>query len=745
MPKYFREVNKHFSGDKTLAVRYMGVARSLLGGLVEMSGDLLQNARKVVLPDGTKIIVSFAGQIANIAIDAAKDYVQLAASKYCRPFLSGLLSVEQVVVNSSTESNGEAYEYKSLNWLYTSDYQKQIAPNIGDKISVKEFASDKFITNGFGPNPLPVTYESVYASSYTGTMRTVIQLLLGMGLELVEYKAGPVVKAKYNSCHTGTHGIVLGYGHTEEKPNLYLVRMPIGGFGILAMPFPVCTGVTEKQKDAGVNWIPDLINFPEDIASAIADGKVKELITYSEMSDFMDGLRPITEDCGWSFSLSGHECQTVMLSEWDDAGDPRVGTKRLKVSFSVTEKSDTNFGLEASLHSYERKVLAGVTNSLPRFPFSYATTLLPVGQSIAEPGSYQGSVECDVYVFYKGDNEQVFSYVFDRSKESGPWKEGNFWNAVTTDQHVPCEGVYHGIYHYSGQSRTYYTLNGQPITAALFQGGYSEYNFEIVIEPHPAAFIRHAGLTVSSALGIGVKYDEYVKPVTTFGQYATMLIPFNQREGVYVLDGSYSEALPYSVYMAGISGVLGVTKHTVTITYPFQDPYTGCTDGLVQVVATETVPLCSPVTSFYPDLPQVYEYTRTLIGGIGMTSATGCIESITTSGYDTIVSSTITDSISAETIVQGSLDFYSSGSDISIEFAGTNEEIMDRIDSIMSISYLAGGSTLYILGYTDGIKPHKYLIASDINTTVGDDYLTNTSYQLDGLDSWGKSFVGIAN
>jgi hypothetical protein len=142
----------------------------------------------------------------------------------------------------------------------------------------------------------------------------------------------------------------------------------------------------------------------------------------------------------------------------------------------------------------------------------------------------------------------------------------------------------------------------------------------------------------------------------------------------------------------------------------------------------------------------VYEYTRTLIGGIGMTSATGCIESITTSGYDTIiVSSTITDSISAETIVQGSLDFYSSGSDISIEFAGTNEEIMDRIDSIMSISYLAGGSTLYILGYTDGIKPHKYLIASDINTTVGDDYLTNTSYQLDGLDSWGKSFVGIAN
>ena len=69
MPKCFREVNKHFSGDKTLAVRYMGVARSLLGGLVEMSGEVFQNARKVLLPDGTKIEVSFAGNVAKIEID----------------------------------------------------------------------------------------------------------------------------------------------------------------------------------------------------------------------------------------------------------------------------------------------------------------------------------------------------------------------------------------------------------------------------------------------------------------------------------------------------------------------------------------------------------------------------------------------------------------------------------------------------------------------------------------------------
>jgi hypothetical protein len=69
MPKYFREVNKHFSGDKTLAAKYMGVARSLLGGLKEMSGKLFSNARQVTLPDGVTIRVSFAGAIHQVSID----------------------------------------------------------------------------------------------------------------------------------------------------------------------------------------------------------------------------------------------------------------------------------------------------------------------------------------------------------------------------------------------------------------------------------------------------------------------------------------------------------------------------------------------------------------------------------------------------------------------------------------------------------------------------------------------------
>ena len=85
MPKYFREVNKHISGDETIAARYMGVARSFLGGLVEMSGELVQNSRHIVLPDGVRIGVSFRYDLASIEIDASG--IKKEESGGCSSFL----------------------------------------------------------------------------------------------------------------------------------------------------------------------------------------------------------------------------------------------------------------------------------------------------------------------------------------------------------------------------------------------------------------------------------------------------------------------------------------------------------------------------------------------------------------------------------------------------------------------------------------------------------------------------------
>jgi len=110
MPKYISEVTKHFSGDKTLAARYMGVARGLLGSLVDMSGDVFQNARKVILPDGTKITVSFAGALARIAIDVRSIVDDVRRSLSIYPAILAKYIDDEV---GATESSVKFIGYKN--------------------------------------------------------------------------------------------------------------------------------------------------------------------------------------------------------------------------------------------------------------------------------------------------------------------------------------------------------------------------------------------------------------------------------------------------------------------------------------------------------------------------------------------------------------------------------------------------------------------------------------------------------
>jgi hypothetical protein len=69
MARYTGEVAKEYVGDKDLAMQYTSVARTLLGSLHEMSGGIESGIRRVLLPDGAAITVSFAGALEKISID----------------------------------------------------------------------------------------------------------------------------------------------------------------------------------------------------------------------------------------------------------------------------------------------------------------------------------------------------------------------------------------------------------------------------------------------------------------------------------------------------------------------------------------------------------------------------------------------------------------------------------------------------------------------------------------------------
>lgn len=122
MPKYFREVSKRFSGNTELASKYMGVARQLLGGLKEMSGDLFQNTRSVLLPDGTKIRVSFAGALGKVFIDVRGAFAEYAtkilAGVFVRPaWVSGLDWEVATDVCPHTVTSVKPQLYSARDWV----------------------------------------------------------------------------------------------------------------------------------------------------------------------------------------------------------------------------------------------------------------------------------------------------------------------------------------------------------------------------------------------------------------------------------------------------------------------------------------------------------------------------------------------------------------------------------------------------------------------------------------------------
>ena len=119
MPRYFREFSKELIGDKELASSYIPFAAKILGGLKEMSGEVLQNIRRVVLPDGTRITVRFAGVEHQVTIDVRATTPD-ELLRYCPKFISGVVAVSETI---TVEVAGE--EVKKLRWFYPSEYEQE--------------------------------------------------------------------------------------------------------------------------------------------------------------------------------------------------------------------------------------------------------------------------------------------------------------------------------------------------------------------------------------------------------------------------------------------------------------------------------------------------------------------------------------------------------------------------------------------------------------------------------------------
>lgn len=313
MPKYFREVNKHISGDKTIAARYMSVARSMLGGLVEMSGDVFQNIRRVMLPDGTKIEVSFIGDMGRIAIDVTStELVGVVCSR--ADMLRGLLIGGLYHYSNWVPSDGP------YSFIPSSDVPIEI-DGARVKPSVFWFQDTASAGGDWVPeSELRPEVGFLIPSMYSGHMRKVVQLM----------------HARKNAVHyrydwEATHGCVL-IGDV-----LWLIEISYAN-GVLARKLPVEILCLD---DGGNAILPeglaeDVFTSPEwvfsksvpttdgkafstgaELLTDIASGKVIRLAEASVLSDAYAKQNMFTA-CGWAFNTVGSEASCVCYNHTDD-------------------------------------------------------------------------------------------------------------------------------------------------------------------------------------------------------------------------------------------------------------------------------------------------------------------------------------------------------------------------------------------------------------------------------------------
>ena len=192
-------------------------------------------------------------------------------------------------------------------------------------------------------------YRLIKPTMFSGRMRVVAQLLMGMGrqnpptkeqqlagrgegspdhIAVEDYrhdKKGPerskddelLGSLDYWFHWLQTHGV-----YKSEGGRYYLIR--ISAAGVWAMRLPVLAMSKWALPESAKDYLDDLplgYGFPtkEQLGNeklspwdqAVKDGWVKQIITADDMAPFYDNLKPTYDECGWAFSMSGKKADNV--------------------------------------------------------------------------------------------------------------------------------------------------------------------------------------------------------------------------------------------------------------------------------------------------------------------------------------------------------------------------------------------------------------------------------------------------
>lgn len=254
-------------------------------------------------------------------------------------------------------------------------------------------------------------------SMYTGHMRKVIQVLLGIGKEI-----------KYGYTFERSHGVIHVASTKDGKPiNIpYLVEISKAN-GVLVTKLPYCNAsITaentltyvpiggglpfEKTSEDGESKIED----PEALAEAIADGRVQQVITPAAMKEFYD-QSPFFAECGWAFSYDTMEAANTCWN-WPE--------KYKVASLYVISFIENEGKFSASM----RRTLTGLMFGQSGIPYphgqfqvpNYAANRLETFDMMWEGylnEAHTVDSECPLYVWYeKGGGQKTVQWSWTKTR-----------------------------------------------------------------------------------------------------------------------------------------------------------------------------------------------------------------------------------------------------------------------------------------------------------------------------------------
>lgn len=376
--------NISLDGDKAKSALWLSYAKREVDKLYDLS--ILNNntnlTRKYYPNDETFI---------RIQVITGHKFIYIRSGDKCSEFISGISRHHRIY----SERDQETLEDKNYMYEY-QPAQRDLDDTTFQGWQKSEILKTE-ISSIYGVDPLfPLAQTGILKPSlYTGLMKKVVQIQLGMNKEI-----------QWDFRYQKSHGIYIN----PINDDIYVIE--ISPRGVYSFKMNACSD--NNRIDISLKKTPMSFKFPDgaDFEKYIESGRIKLLIPSSQLIDFYSKT-PFFEACGWAFNPKGTEAQNTV---WDWPEDGYKRSYRYKIS--ILFESATGIPMNGSFSLVDSGVMYMPARSSGfQVPLEFGSSQIVTFNMQKAQGSpdYNGAQQAPLYVYYEENGDECVCY---------KWNEG---------------------------------------------------------------------------------------------------------------------------------------------------------------------------------------------------------------------------------------------------------------------------------------------------------------------------------